>query len=84
MRPMRILFPIVLFLLAMAGAAWLWASSQFGAASPSPGLNASAMQTLDERESGGTWIVRGKLDEEKRLQLLRKGVRCYQFDSRSW
>lgn len=27
---------------------------------------------------------RGKLDEEKRLQLLRKGIRCYQFDSRSW
>lgn len=42
------------------------------------------IQSLDERESGGTWIVRGKLDEEKRLQLLRKGVRCYQFDSRSW
>lgn len=83
MRPMRILFPIVL-LLALAGAAWSWASTRFGAASPSPGLNASAMQTLDARESGGTWIVRGKLDEEERLQLLRKGVRCYQFDARSW
>lgn len=77
-----------LALLALGlGAAALGATlfaDDFGAGARRPAPPPSTLQSLDRRESGGTWVVRGVLHGDERLRLLQNGIRCYQFDSRSW